>query len=119
MKNITNLIIKFIVLGVILVLLLPQFGRTTWIQTIITAVVLTIIAYVVGDMWVLPKFGNMAAIVVDFAVAALILWLMSRFLPQFIISKTGVWITALVIAIAEVLLHYYLLATQTAGKKAG
>ncbi|MGE5606514.1 MAG: DUF2512 family protein, partial [Bacteroidota bacterium] len=57
MKNLTNLIIKAAMVGILLALLIPVFGRSTWSQTLITGLVLVVVSYVLGDLWILPKFG--------------------------------------------------------------
>lgn len=117
MKNVTNLIIKYIAVFVIMALLLPVFGRTTWTQMLIIALVLTILAYVADDMWILPKFGSVVAVLADLGLAALVLWGMSEALPQFTISNQGIWLTATVIGIVEAVFHWYLLLTRATGKR--
>ncbi len=119
MKNLLNLIIKTAFIFIVLFLLIPVFGESTWTQTMITGLVLSLLAYIVGDMWVLPKFGNLLSVVVDFVIAGAVIWAMMKLLPQFVLSTSGVWIIALVLALGEWLFHLYLESTQAFGKKAG
>ncbi len=112
MKNLTNLILKAAVIGILLVLLIPIFGRSTWSQTLITALVLVILSYVIGDLWILPKFGNVAAVIADFGIYVLGIWAMVEALPQFILTASGYWVIALALTAAEWFFHQYFKATK-------
>lgn len=116
MKNIQNLVIKTVFTLLVLILLIPVFGRGTWTQTIIAGLLLLIISYVLGDMWILPKFGNFAAVVADFGIAALFLWAMIKALPLFSISTAGILSIALILALGEWLFHAYLLSSRAQQK---
>ncbi|MCL6589754.1 MAG: YndM family protein [Firmicutes bacterium] len=117
MKNLTNLVIKTAMVLLMLILLTPIFGRSTWTQTVILGLVLVVFSYVLGDLWILPRFGAGIALVADFTINLIVLWLMERALPQFLISGAGVWLIALAITIGEWFFHRYLLHTQAPGKK--
>ena len=69
-KHLTALVIKFIVIGLISVIILPVFGRFSSGQAVLTALVLTLIAYLFGDLGVLPRYGNVTAVNVDAITAA-------------------------------------------------
>lgn len=117
MKNFWNLIIKTVFILVVLAWFIPLFGKSMWTQTIITGIILSILAYVVADLWVLPNFGNLAAVITEFVMAALVIWLMMKALPQFVLSGKGVLMIALIIGLGEWLFHGYL--KSTSAKKAG
>ena len=112
MKNLTNLIIKSIIVLGVLFVFIPIFGRGTWTQTIIIGLVLVALSYVAGDMWILPKYGNWVAVLADLSMAVLVIWLMARALPQFTLSVGAVWIIALILSVGEWLFHRYLLKTH-------
>lgn len=119
MKNLTNIVIKSILVLAVLFILIPVFGRSTWTQVIITGLVLVALSYLAGDMWILPKFGNMVAVLADLGLGALLVWAMAQALPQFILPSAGVWTIAVVLAAGEWFFHLYLMATQAPGKKVG
>jgi hypothetical protein len=119
MKNILNLIIKMALFTVVLALLIPVYGKSTWTQTLITALILTILAYVIIDLWMLPKFGNWAALLTELVLSAVVIWVMKVALPHFALSTTGLIVIALVLTVAEWLFHYYLLSTHAPRKKTG
>ncbi len=116
MKNLTNLILKTAMTWLLLVLLIPVFGRGTWSQALITGLLLVLLSYVVGDLWLLPKFGNMAAIIADFGIFVIGIWAMVKALPQFIITTSGYWIIALALTAGEWFFHQYLIATKATQK---
>ena len=117
MKNIINLLLKMVFTFLVLFLLIPVFGKSTWTQTMVTGLILTIISYVAGDLWILPKFGNFTAALADLGLAALIVWSMMKALPHFTLTTGGVWVIALVLAAGEWLFHRYLENTHAPGKK--
>lgn len=119
MKNLTNLVFKSILVLAVLFILIPIFGRSTWTQTIITGLVLVVLSYLAGDMWILPKYGNLAAVLVDLGLGALVVWAMEQALPQFNLTTAGIWTIAVVLAAGEWFFHLYLLASQAPGKKTG
>ncbi len=116
MKNLVNLIIKMALITVILALLIPVYGESTWTQTLVTAAVLTLLSYILSDLWILPKYGNLASLIADLGLGALTIWAMEQALPQFVLSATGLWVIAIVFTIGEWLFHYYLLTTRAFGK---
>lgn len=116
MKNTVNIIIKLAFIYLVLFLMIPIFGKSTWTQTMITGLILTVLAYIIGDLWLLPKFGNLVAVLADFGIVALVVWLMMKGLPQFDLTATGVWVIALVLALGEWVFHRYLLTTHAPGK---
>jgi hypothetical protein len=116
MKNVTNLILKTAMVLVVLFIMIPIFGRSTWSQAIITGLVLAVLSYVAGDMWILPKFGNIAAVLTDLGLGALVIWAMAGALPQFVLTTAGIWTIAILLAAGEWFFHLYLIATQARGK---
>ena len=53
-KHLTSLLVKFIMIGLISVIILPLFAQISSGQAILIAVVLTVVAYLLGDLMVLP-----------------------------------------------------------------
>jgi hypothetical protein len=103
---------------VILAVFIPIYGKSTWTQTIVSALILTLLLYLLGDLWVLPKYGNGTALVVDFLISAAFIWTMDQMLPQTRISGFGIVVIAGVLTLGEWLFHFYLLSTTAYGKKA-
>lgn len=64
--------------GVIVVGLLLLLGNATWMGSLGTALALTVVAYLLGDLVVLPKTNNWVATAVDGVLAFILLWGISR-----------------------------------------
>ncbi len=116
MKNLVNLVIKLAFIYLVLFIMIPMLGKTTWTQTIVLGLIVGLFSYILGDMWILPKFGNITAIIVDLILAAFIIWVVMKGLPQFVLTSGGVWAIAVVLAIGEWLFHRYLLASKASNK---
>jgi hypothetical protein len=111
-KHLTALVIKFIVIGLVSVIILPIFGRFTSGQAILTALVLTLIAYFFGDLGILPRYGNVTAVIVDVITAALVIGVADWAVNGFITLNATGWILALaLLAVGEWFFHRYLSAS--------
>jgi len=75
MEHVRALIIKLLMIGVITMLVLSLFRGIRPSDSIAIAIVITLVAYVLGDLLILPGYGNLAASVSDGIIAFLITWL--------------------------------------------
>lgn len=74
----------------------------------ITSAILTVIAFA-GDMFILPKIGNVAAAVGDFALAYIGIWIIGSFLFDSTLSlDAAALISAFLITASELFYHRYL-----------
>lgn len=111
-KHLTALVIKFIVIGLVSVIILPVFGRFTSGQAILTALVLTLVAYFFGDLGILPRYGNVTAVIVDVITAALVIGVADWAVNGFITLNATGWVLALaLLAVGEWFFHRYLSAS--------
>lgn len=111
-RHLTALVIKFIVIGLVSVIVLPIFGQFTSGQAILTALVLTLIAYFFGDLGILPRFGNATAVIVDVITAALVIGLADWAVNGVLTLNVTGWILALVLlAVGEWFFHKYMAAS--------
>ena len=111
-KQTNALIIKFIMFGLISVVLLPIFSRLTTGQALLTAVVLTLVAYFLGDLGILPRYGNVTATAADAVIAALVIGLADWTVNGAITLTPLGWILVLgALAAGEWFFHRYLQAT--------
>lgn len=69
MNHLTALALKALINGGILLVLLPLAGRVLVGAGITVGVFLVVVAYLLVDLWVLPQFGNVSAVVADFGLA--------------------------------------------------
>jgi Protein of unknown function (DUF2512) len=108
MKHFWALLIKFATIGTVLFSFLSIFNTASLPVILFISVITTAISYFVGDLYILPKFGNFIATIADFGLSFVLIWLLSALM----INSTGsmlmtTLIIALTIAGVEALFHLY------------
>lgn len=108
MKHVTALIIKYIFTTAATSLIITgvlgmESGVSMWI-----ALVLTLALYLLGDMTLLPAFGNITATVADAGVALVLIWLAPLYARVASIPFASALAAAVLIGIAEYFFHNYL-----------
>lgn len=100
-------IIKLIVNGIVVVPLLMWFSQATFFQAVSTAVVLCIIAFLIGDQWILRTSNNTVATIADAVLALVFLWLVAAFM-NWDLSFTEILVISLVLGVVEAIFHRFL-----------
>jgi len=77
MGHLKALGIKWIFTTIILLSLLAIFDSISISQILMMSIVVTGIAYIIGDLILLPVFGNLIATIADFGLAFTSIWLLS------------------------------------------
>ena len=109
MKHLIVLGIKFIVTAVLVfstfgILFNANLFNLFWFTLLVTG-----ISYLIGDLLILPRFGNIIATVADFGLAFFSLWILgSLFLEQGIPVTLLSLTAAFFIAWGEPFIHVYL-----------
>ncbi|WP_164669313.1 YndM family protein [Virgibacillus doumboii] len=102
--------IKFIVIAIAVfsifgILNNASLSNLFWISLLVTG-----IAYIIGDLFILRKTGNVIASLADFGLAFLSLWVLgSLFLVEGMPVVTLSLLSAFFIACSELLIHAYIL----------
>jgi len=104
-------VIKWLLNGVIVSLMLVFFSSITFWSAIATATILMVIAYFVGDRWILRATNNTVAAVADGVLAVVFLWL-AAYLMRWDLNFGEILITAAVLAVCEWALHRYVFHSQ-------
>lgn len=74
-----------------------------------TSIILTIVSFLLGDLYVLPKYENTVATMADFGLAFAGVWAIGYFLyDQPISLRFAALLSALLISIGEIFFHRYL-----------
>lgn len=108
LEHVKALIIKFIMVTAILWVILGLFYGVDFGEIATISVILTPIAYVVGDLLILRYFNNMIATIADFGLSFLTIWFVGLAVINEPISIVGAsLISALAIGIGEWFYHYY------------
>ncbi|MCZ8534555.1 YndM family protein [Psychrobacillus psychrodurans] len=102
------LFMKFLMITAVLWVILSLIYDVSFTDVLITSVLLTAVGYV-GDVFILPKIGNVWAAISDFVIAyAVIYFLGSYIYEQPLALGTAAFISALILMVGELLLHRYM-----------
>jgi len=101
-------IIKLILNGIIVVPALLWFSRATLMQALMTAVILCILAYVIGDQWILRASNNTVATISDAILSIAILWI-ANVMMKWNLSWVNIIAISLVLGVVEALLHRFVM----------
>lgn len=74
-EHIRSLVIRFIVYGAALAIVISLYARFPLGTALFTAAIVTILAYLIGDIILLPNVGNKAASIVNALIAGAAAWL--------------------------------------------
>jgi len=108
MKHVKALSIKFLIVGVVIFSILSIFESATIMDMLSISLLVTGLAYVIGDLFILPRFGNAVATIADFGLVGLSVWTLS---VMFIGTGPG-WVpsfsASFFISLSEILFHAYM-----------
>ncbi|MBJ8031991.1 YndM family protein [Bacillus cereus group sp. N21] len=111
MKHIVALLIKYTAISAVLLMILGIFQDVSILRILLISLLITGTAYLIGDLFVLPRYGNMVATIADFGLSFLGIWVLTYFLTD--IDLTGnigfstFW-AALLISVVEIFFHIYM-----------
>jgi hypothetical protein len=117
MKTTVALIIKFIVTMVAAWFSFMMFGRVAFWTVVIIALAGTVINYLIGDLLILPRWGNAIAAILDGILGGATAWVILAFSPVTYTFRTSVFIFAIIVAVAEFFFHMYLISAHIVEKR--
>lgn len=109
MKHVKALIIKAIMIWAILWIVLTGLYDVSFMDSTIVGVIIVVMIYILGDLIILRKIGNVAATIADAGSAALILWVYLSSMDYSNDLWMKVLIPAVLIGVAEWFFHKWLL----------
>ncbi|MBJ8027390.1 YndM family protein [Bacillus cereus group sp. N21] len=111
MKHIVALLIKYTASSAVLLMILSIFQGVSIPRALFISLVITGVAYLIGDLFILPKYGNTVATIVDFGLSFLGIWVLTYFLTNVNVPRgitaASFW-SALLIGVVEILFHIYM-----------
>lgn len=107
-RQVVNILVKSVAYLAIAGALLPMFSTLSIAEAIAIGIVLVVVAYILGDLFILPRFGNTVAVAVDVVTAAVVIWAMPYIFGQPGVAVTGLLVTVAVLGIAEWFFHGFL-----------
>ncbi|MGG3799803.1 YndM family protein [Metabacillus fastidiosus] len=109
MKHIKALLIKFTVISIVLLSILPIFDNASISLTLFISAILTGTSYLIGDLFILPKLGNLFASIADLVFSFALIWFLSILFIGNGSHVIGASILAAIfIALSEGLFHAYM-----------
>lgn len=109
MKHIMALLLKFAAVGTVLFSILGAFEHASLTRILLITIITTAVAYFVGDLWLLPRLGNMKALLTDFALSFVTVWVLSyAFIYSARFLTLATLFAALGITAAEILFHMFM-----------
>ncbi|TMN22446.1 YndM family protein [Lentibacillus cibarius] len=101
--------IKVIVIGITVLSLFGIFYNANLMNLFWVSVLLTGITFLVGDVLILRRFGNVTASIVDFPLAFIALWLLGSMLIEASVPLVSISLmAAFFIACCEPFIHTYI-----------
>jgi hypothetical protein len=95
---------KLIINGVILIPLLYLWTDATVTQILVSSFLFCIVAFFVGDQWILRETNNTVATIADFGLSGIYLWAAANML-NWDLSGMEIIIIAMVLAFVEAFYH--------------
>lgn len=108
MEHVKALIIKFIMYTAVLWSIMGTFFGVDFGEVITISVILTPLAYVIGDLLILRNFNNTIATIADFGLSFIVIWLIGAAIINEPISvASAALISALALSVGEWFYHSY------------
>jgi len=105
---------KFLLNGIVVVPLLMWFTEATFLSSVVAALVLSVISYVLGDMMVLRFSNNTVATIGDAVLAFIYFWVVSYFMNW---SLSFGELVTMVVALAIVEFIFHRILGRTDGRR--
>ncbi|KKZ95370.1 hypothetical protein B4147_3242 [Bacillus wiedmannii] len=111
MKHIVALLIKYTAITAVLLIILGIFQDISILRVLLISLFLTGAAYLIGDLFILPKYGNMIATIADFGLSLFGIWFLTYLLTNSDFTRNigfSSFVAALIIGGIEVFFHIYM-----------
>ncbi|MEW4234552.1 YndM family protein [Bacillus thuringiensis] len=111
MKHFVALLIKYTAVTAVLLVILGIFQGISIPRVLLISLFLTGAAYLIGDLFILPKYGNMIATIADFGLSFFGIWLLTSLFTNLDSTRNigfSSFLAALIIGGIEVFFHIYM-----------
>lgn len=108
MKHVEALILKFIIVAVVLELVLMSLTNLTFGRILFISLIVTVLAYLIGDMLILPRSNNTVATICDFILALFTVLIFNYVYYNARITFWSALLSAAIIGVGEWFFHKYL-----------
>lgn len=109
MKHLKAIGIKFIAITIVMYSVLAGFYTATVGNIFLISILVTGLSYVLGDLFILPRFGNLTATIADFGLTFFSLWVLtSLFFQTDYGIVTASLFSAILVSSTEAIFHLYM-----------
>lgn len=108
----TALLFKLAMTFIAGLLTLSLVNGNYWWPVLIISIIAAAVNYLIGDLAVLPAFGNIIASIGEGIMAALAAYLVALVWPAVAVSFTSLLVLAIIIMVGEYFFHQYFKVTQ-------
>ncbi|MEL7656987.1 MAG: DUF2512 family protein [Bacillota bacterium] len=112
MKATIAIIIKFVVIWAAAWISFSVFGYVGFYTVLTIAIAATVLNYLIGDLAVLPRLGNVIATILDGLLSAVTAYGILYYSAVTYYTMTSVLIFAVIVAVAEIFFHMYLVKSN-------
>lgn len=111
-KTGTSLAIKFVMTFIVTAIAFYFLVRNPWSWILAVSIVVTAVNYLIGDLVILPSYGNIVASIADGVMAGIVAYLISLLFATFDTTTSALLTFGVLIAIGEYFFHQYLVKTD-------
>ncbi|HWT27135.1 MAG TPA: DUF2512 family protein [Mobilitalea sp.] len=110
MKHVTNLLIKFVMVAVILEVVLLILTRLTFGRILWLSLIITVVAFLIGDLLILPASNNIVASIADVGLALVVIFIYNYYWTTTRISFVNSLVASVILGVGEWFYHRYIIA---------
>lgn len=107
MKHVSALLIKFVMTAIVLEIVLYMLTELMFTSILYIAASVTILAYIIGDLLILPATNNTVATIADVGLALATIYMFNFLWSARTISFANALICAVAIGVGEIFFHKY------------
>ena len=107
MKHLGAIIIKFVMIAVILEIILMLMTSLSFASILLVSLGVTVLAYLIGDIWILRKTNNIVATISDVILSLVVILLFNLFYRPGISFGAAI-LSAVIIGIGEYFYHKFI-----------
>ncbi len=107
-KSGRNLFVKAMIVLPVMWIVLTLFNNISFLTSTLLGIVLLFVAYMIGDLGILPRSGNITATISDFILSYLVIWIGLLLLGYNDVAGEA-FATSLLLAVGEYFYHRWLL----------
>ena len=112
MRHMENLLIKFVFVTTLIWLIGAPFSRSAPAAVLAAGLIVSLVLYFLGDLFLLPSVGNLASSLVNALLAVILLAALRRILPGFHLSIPAVALLGPALVIGEYYLHRWFILRE-------